>query len=71
MTAPIARIIRSIVSQRGMRFAGFVMAWTLRELAFSDGAVWSAVICFTWIGKNWQFGRLRLQVGVRGETVHI
>ena len=32
MTAPTTRIIKSIVSQRGMRFAGFGMAWDLRNL---------------------------------------
>jgi len=32
ITAPVKRIIKSIVSQRGMRFAGFVMAWALRNL---------------------------------------
>jgi hypothetical protein len=32
MTAPTTRIIKSIVSQRGMRFTDFGMAWGLRNL---------------------------------------
>jgi hypothetical protein len=32
MTVPITKIIMSIVSQRGTRFAGLVMAWNLRDL---------------------------------------
>ena len=31
MTAPITRIIKSVVSQRGMCFAGFVMARPFRN----------------------------------------
>ena len=32
MTVPITKIIMSIVSQPGTRFAGLVMAWNLRDL---------------------------------------
>jgi hypothetical protein len=52
MIAPTTRTVRSIVSQRGMRFAGFVMAWTLRKPALSDEPRRDAVICFTHSGKN-------------------
>jgi hypothetical protein len=52
MAAPTTRIVKSIVSQRGMRLAGFVMAWTLRKPALCDGPGEGAMICFTQSGKN-------------------
>ena len=58
MTVPITKIVRSIVSQRGTRFAGFGMAWTLRVLLLQV-----RVICcdlFHTIGKKWQFSRFTL-----------
>lgn len=61
MIAPITRISRSIVSQRGMLFAGFGMAGDPPPSPHSlAGPLNSCVICFTNSGKNGNLSRRRL-----------
>jgi len=59
MTVPITKIVRSIVSQRGTRFAGFGMAWTLRDLILLRARVRRCDLLHA-IGKKWQFCRFAL-----------
>ena len=58
MTVPITRIVRSIVSQRGTRLAGFCIAWTLRLILLRVRVMRCDL--FHTIGKKWQFCRLTL-----------
>ena len=59
MTVPITKIVRSVVSQRGTRFAGFVMAWSLRDLILLRVRVRRCDLLHV-VGKKWQFSRLVL-----------
>jgi hypothetical protein len=57
MTAPVTRIIKSVVSQRGMCFAGFVMARPFRNCIMQRVKAGRCDLVHE-TGKKWQLGRL-------------